>query len=1142
MISNDPLVDEQWYLENFGQTSGPADIDLDIQDAWSQTKGENVVIGFVADGIQHDHPDLIDRFLPGLSYNFATDSSSTYLLDSHDTAVAGIAIASGDNGIGVSGIAPEANYATLGINTGDQGADAVIAQALSHERDNIDIYSNSWGPWDNGEGLDAPGSLTAQALEDGVENGRNGLGNIFVWAAGNGLTTNDNVNYDGYANSRYTIAATGVNYLGEQAYFAEPGAAIFVAAHSDGGGEALLTTGIYDPSAANTDPFDGYGYFGMTSGATPVVAGVVALMLSRNPDLGWRDVQHVLAMTAVKTDPTDSDWQTNGAGFNVNHKYGFGVVNAAAAVTLAGQWENVGAEVAITSGNVNINQAIPDNDSAGLVSTVNIDKNIQVEWAEVIFDASHSYRGDLEVTLISPDGTESKLTEVHADPGTDYPSWALTSVRNWGESALGDWTLKVSDGQEGDLGIWNDWKLNLYGTDDNGVLGGDPSDPLPTNLFPVPANAIFGTDESDYLPGTSGDDYLVAGGESDYIEAGAGADIINATNSDLRGDGEWDILIGNEGDDIFLLGDPTGTFYATQGEADAAYLPDFKLGEDRVVLYGSALDYDLAPANADGEVWLSLTSGESIAGFVPQTDSNSEGETLDLEDSSQFLYIDESYLDTEEPEPPDDELDGLFPVPADAILGTDESDYVPGTSGDDYLVAGGESDYIEAGAGADIINATDSILRGDGEWDQLFGQAGADIFILGDPLGAFYATQGYADVAYMPDFTLGEDRALLYGSAADYVLAPINSDGQVWLSLTSGESVAGFVPQASSDPNAPTALDLTDSSQFLYIDESYLDTDPSPTPGDNNLIGTRGIDLIDGLGGNDVINGLAGDDTLIGNAGDDTLNGNEGDDFLEGESGNDLLNGGPGNDVLIGDSGDDRLIGGPGDDVLEGNTGNDDINGGNGADDINGGYGDDTITGGEGNDVLNGVGDKDTIYGGEGNDLLRGGDGQDTLYGEEGNDNLKGGNTRDFLFGGNGHDRLDGNGGADELIGGRGNEIIMRGQGGDDLLIGVEPSDATPGVGEKDRMLGGLGADTFAIGDATSVFYLGNGSLDYGYIRDFDFAENDIIQLHGSSADYSLQTFAGGTRIFHEAGGSSDLVALATRVSFADFSTGFSFV
>ena len=51
-----------------------------------------------------------------------------------------------------------------------------------------------------------------------MTSGRGGLGNIYVWAAGNGAAAGDNVNYDGYANSRYVIAVAAVDHKGERSF------------------------------------------------------------------------------------------------------------------------------------------------------------------------------------------------------------------------------------------------------------------------------------------------------------------------------------------------------------------------------------------------------------------------------------------------------------------------------------------------------------------------------------------------------------------------------------------------------------------------------------------------------------------------------------------------------------------------------------------------------------------------------------------------------------------------------------------------------------------------------------------------------------------------------------------------------------
>ena len=86
-----------------------------------------------------------------------------------------------------------------------------------------------------------------------------------------------------------------------------------------------------------------------TSYAAPVVSGVVALVLEANPDLTWRDVQGVLAISASPTDTLSSTWSTNAAGYAHSDLYGFGIVNASAAVLAAQSWENYSPERMLTA-------------------------------------------------------------------------------------------------------------------------------------------------------------------------------------------------------------------------------------------------------------------------------------------------------------------------------------------------------------------------------------------------------------------------------------------------------------------------------------------------------------------------------------------------------------------------------------------------------------------------------------------------------------------------------------------------------------------------------------------------------------------------------------------------------------------------
>ena len=70
------------------------------------------------------------------------------------------------------------------------------------------------GPDDDGKTVDGPGYLTQKAFQQGVKNGRNGKGNIYVWASGNGGRFVDSCAADGYANSIYTVSTSSASHEG----------------------------------------------------------------------------------------------------------------------------------------------------------------------------------------------------------------------------------------------------------------------------------------------------------------------------------------------------------------------------------------------------------------------------------------------------------------------------------------------------------------------------------------------------------------------------------------------------------------------------------------------------------------------------------------------------------------------------------------------------------------------------------------------------------------------------------------------------------------------------------------------------------------------------------------------------------------
>lgn len=462
----DPLFSDQWHLENTGQTGGKAGADVNVVPVWDMgITGDGVVIGIVDDGLQYEHPDIELNYREDLSYDFngKDKDPSPWRYDEHGTSAAGVAAAR-DNDTCGAGAAYRAGLAGLRLIS-QENTDADEAACLSYKRDDIHIYSNSWGPNDDGIHLEAPGELAMAAIEDNVKNGRGGLGTVYVWAAGNGLYSNDNVNYDGYASSRFTIAVGAVGDTGQQADYSEPGAPLLVTAPSDtmesGKYAGITTTDLLGAAGARSG--DCRDDFGGTSASSPLVAGIIALMLEANPKLTWRDVQHILVKSAEQNDPQDEDWIINRAGLHVNHKYGFGLPDAEAAVRLAFPWQPASEEVPVyyTS---EPDQAVPDTDPEGVSSEITVEENLKLEHVEVVFNATHPYRGDLQIVLTAPSGTQSILAESHRDSNADYDAWKFMTARHWNEFSGGTWKLTVADLKEQNTGTLDSWELILYGT------------------------------------------------------------------------------------------------------------------------------------------------------------------------------------------------------------------------------------------------------------------------------------------------------------------------------------------------------------------------------------------------------------------------------------------------------------------------------------------------------------------------------------------------------------------------------------------------------------------------------------------------------------------------------------------------------
>lgn len=197
-------------------------------------------------------------------------------------------------------------------------------------------------------------------------------------------------------------------------------------------------------------------HFSGTSAAAPLAAGVFALVLQANNDLTWRDLQHIITKTSKVNDLQDVNWKTNGAGFKINHKYGFGLLYAPALIKAAKTWKTVPkqvkCEIKVTLPSDKRKRAIR---KAGSVSfTVEADAckgtpNFvkKLEHVQAVINLRHRRRGVLSIDIGSPSKTSSRLLAVRPlDQSTvGVKNWPFTTVHMWGENPAGEWKLTIRD-------------------------------------------------------------------------------------------------------------------------------------------------------------------------------------------------------------------------------------------------------------------------------------------------------------------------------------------------------------------------------------------------------------------------------------------------------------------------------------------------------------------------------------------------------------------------------------------------------------------------------------------------------------------------------------------------------------------------
>ena len=209
-------------------------------------------------------------------------------------------------------------------------------------------------------------------------------------------------------------------------------------------------------------------------------------MRQANPDLTWRDLKLILAASARKNDPANRGWEDGAVKYgsdsesdvyHFNHEYGFGMVDAAAAVELAKEWKNVPPLESTTAESGSIITRVPDAPASGrpttVTGTLTVDSEIDfIEFVEINASFWHVSFRDLDIELVSPSGQVSKLAEsfdtlTDADDETDFitllGNLRFGSAKHLGEDPNGQWQLRVTDVKPILDGLFNSWSITVYG-------------------------------------------------------------------------------------------------------------------------------------------------------------------------------------------------------------------------------------------------------------------------------------------------------------------------------------------------------------------------------------------------------------------------------------------------------------------------------------------------------------------------------------------------------------------------------------------------------------------------------------------------------------------------------------------------------
>lgn len=742
--------------------------------AWLEGDASGVTVSVVDEGVNYRHVDLAGSYDAMLDYDprdvGVSDAAPDTFAERHGTQVAGLI--TGDNSSmsgavgGAQGATLTASYIRYGVHSNFAEIDDLIAA-----QQNFDVSNNSWGFTrafaDNFN--TAQYAATAQALEDVVTNGRDGLGTVMIFAAGNGrLSTasgniGDDVNFHNLTNSRYSIAVGAHGSSGAPAFFSNPGTSLMLTAP----GVGLLTT---DGALGVTG---GATYVSGTSFAAPIVSSAVALMLAENPSLGYRDVQEILILSsrarAGGSSTENGGTHFNGGGLSFTREGGFGTLDASAAVSLARHWDKT--STAANENSVAAGFSLSSSSPAGTVLSASVNSGsageLSTQWVTIDLKLTDSHLRDLRIELVSPDGTRAVIAENLAQIGsTTSLDFTFSSLVTWGEDSDGDWRLELTH----PVGIGSDLlvqaaTLTVYG---DRVSADD---------------TYFFSDSFSHLAASNGDRHAITdedGGANtlNFAAASSGGlrlDLSGATDSSFHGSplnvtGSFQTVIGSQSHDVI-----SGTFAVERIVGDAGDDVLFGAGGNDTLIGGigndtldGGADDDLLEGGSgndalfggdDNDAMFGRSGNDTMFGGRGQVDNMLAG------DGSDVMFGDDG-VDNMFGESGADSISGG--AGNDGLFGGDGGDVMAGDAGDDAmngdagsdLMDGGEgSDQIVGGAGNDYLygSAGDDGLYGGDDADRLDGGEGVDGLFggMGDDLFVFNVGNGGLDVIFDGQFGAG---------------------------------------------------------------------------------------------------------------------------------------------------------------------------------------------------------------------------------------------------------------------------------------------------------------------------------------------------------------------------------------------------